>query len=192
MADCSKLTTGLVAANCAKGAIAGTGPAVTLLNYNDIDRAGSTVASNVITQILLEGTNKGHLFESLDDSIEPAPVLAPGKYLRNRWQHDLVMRVFVKTEPAKAFINSLPGARVVAIVENKEIGTAGEVKYEAHGWDAGLICLEAKEVPGYADGVVYEIKLGSSENSKETSLPKSVFKTDIATTETMLAGLVAA
>jgi hypothetical protein len=42
-----------------------------------------------------------------------------------------------------------------------------------------------------ADGVVYEVTVGSGENSKESSTPKSVFNKTLSDTETMLNALVA-
>lgn len=190
MADCSKLTSGLVGANCSKPAIVGNGANVLLGNFNDINKADSTVTSNVISAIAMVGAAKFFKYEGLEDSIDPNPSLKKGKYF-SYWNHQLILRVFVKTELAKAFINSLNTARVVAIIQNKETGTAGNTKYEAYGWDAGLTLNDAKEIPGYTDGVVYELTLGSSETSLETSLPKSVFITDEDTTDTLIAGLTA-
>ena len=101
------------------------------------------------------------------------------------------LRIFTKTQAAKKFVESLKLARVVAIVENKEIGTAGEIKYEAYGWDAGLELMSMKTSTAMPDKVVFELELGSGAKSKETSLPKSVFVTSVSATETMLAGLIA-
>ena len=111
MADCSKITAGLVAANCAKSAIYGNGGSITLLNYTDIDKSESTVTNNVISAIVLKGTAKGFVFGTLPNSIDPAPALAKGKYF-SKFQHDLTVRVFVKNELAKAFVNSLTTARL--------------------------------------------------------------------------------
>ena len=185
--DCSKITQGLQAVNCAQPAIAGTNPRVILLNYADIDRKLSVVTNNVISDLI--SNSKGFEFESLDNSAVGTSTFTKGTYFSN-WQQDLVLRIFTKNELAKKFVNSLNGARVVAVVENKESGPDGQVKYEAYGWDAGLELNEATSTTEMADLVVYQLTLGSGEISKESSLPKSVFKIDLEQTETMLNSLV--
>lgn len=187
--DCSKITAGLVAASCTAAEIAGTGSAVTLLNYADIDKETSVVASNVIQSIVLSGAAVGFTFESLEDSHVGEVALAKGLWY-NEFDHTLTLRVFVKTEAAKAFVNGIKNARIVPIVSNKATGTAGNTKYEAYGWDAGLKVTELTGTTEFADKVVYTIKLASSDNSKEQTLPKSVFITSLTVTESMLASLL--
>jgi hypothetical protein len=195
--DCSKLTHGLVSVVCGKPAVAGTGPLAYLFNYAEIDRSGSTVTGNVITGIALKGnTAKGFKFESLDDTYTGEISLNKTTYFGN-WQHDLTMRVLAKSEAAKKFVNEANGVRVVAVVENREPGPDGEVKYEAYGWDAGLELNECTASTAMADNVVYQLKLGSGSVAKESSLPKSVFTPgsegagDLTATEAMLNSLVA-
>ena len=188
--DCSKITQGLQAVVCGQPAIPGAGPRVILINYSEIDRALSVITNNVISDLVLKGTAKGYDFESLDNANLGEISYNKTTYFGN-WQHDLTMRIFAKKEISKKFVNQLNGARVVAIVENKESGPDGEVKYEAYGWDAGLEFNEGTASTEMADLIVYQVKMGSGENSKESSLPKSVFKTDLETTEIMLNALVA-
>ncbi|MDR0688156.1 MAG: hypothetical protein LBF55_05650 [Prevotellaceae bacterium] len=189
MGDCSRITLGLVAAACGKQATGGTNPRVILLNYADIDRALSAEADGVISSIVLKEDTLGYEFTSLDNAAVGTATFNKGTYFGN-FQHDLALRVFTKSEDAKKFVNSLNGARVVAIVENKEGGAGGAVKYEAYGWDAGLELNEGTGTTEIADGVVYELTIGSGETSKEGTLPKSVFAATLAATETMLAALV--
>ena len=188
--DCSKLGMGLQAVVCGKPPVAGTGSKVILLNYSEIDRNLSVVADNVITALVLKQQATGYEFRGLDNSNLGATTLNKGTYMSN-FQHDLTLRIFAKNEASKKFANSLNGARVVAIVQNKEQGDNGSVKWECYGWDAGLELNEFESNTEMADSVVYQILLGSGENSKESSLPKSVFSTDLTTTETMLDGLIA-
>ena len=188
--DCSKITQGLQAVICNVPAIPGAGSQVILLNYSDIDRKLSEVTDNVISSIILKGTAKGYKFETIDKSVLGEISLNKGTYFSS-WQHDLTLRIFVKKEDAKKFVNNFNSARVIPIIENKELGPNGETKYEAYGWDSGLELNEAPSSTDMADLVVYQIKLGSGDKSKESSLPKSVFKTDLAQTELMLEALVA-
>lgn len=182
---------------CGKPPIAGVGSLVYLFNYADIDRSASTLSDNVITGIALKGSNtKGFKFESLDSTNTGEISYNKMTYFGN-WQHDLTLRVLTKNEEAKTFVNQVNGARVVAVVENRELGPDGEVKYEAYGWDAGLELNECTATTEMSDGVVYQFKMGSGANSKESSLPKSVFVpgsggvSDLQATEAALNSLVA-
>lgn len=188
--DLSQITAGLVAVSASRSAIAGTGSKVYLLSYSDINKATSVVTENVISSIVMNATKKGYIFETLDNSIDGTTDLVKGTYYPD-FDQKLPLRIFSKTQAAKKFVESLKLARVVAIIENKEIGATGELKYECYGWDAGLELMSMTSSTAMPDKVVFDMVLGSGAKSKETSLPKSVFITDLAATETMLAGLIA-
>ena len=51
--------------------------------------------------------------------------------------------------------------------------------------------MESNNTTEYADEVVYNIKL-STGDAKENAMPRSAYKTDPATTETWINGLVTA
>ena len=188
--DCSTIAAGLIAVNCAKSSVPGTGSKVYLLSYTEVNRVLSTVTNNVISAIIMAATKKGYVFETLDNSVDGDTALVNGTYYSD-FDQSLMLRVFSKSQLSKTFVESLKLARVVAICENKETGIAGEIKYEAYGWDSGLELMEMKSSTLMADKVAFELKLGSGAKAKETSLPKSVFITDITATEAMLAGLIA-
>ena len=197
MESCSNITAGLVAINCATAPIGGTGASVYLFNYSEIDREASTVADRVITGIALkDSAHKGYVFQSIDKTNTGEYSYNKTTYFGN-WQHDLTLRVLAKSEAAKTFVNRANGANIVAIVENRESGPDGEVRYEAYGWDAGLELLECTGTTDMTDGVVYQLKFGSGANSKEGTIPKSVFiipaqgtTGTLAATEAALASLV--
>lgn len=186
--DCASELTNVVAADCQNPAVAGVYGEVILLPYDAIDRAASTVTDNVVSEIVMKATRKGYSFASFDNSPLGAVSLVVGVY-HNTIQHDLTLRVFVKTESVKSFVNAFVNARVVAIVKNKEMGADGETMYEAYGWDAGLVLNALNSDTSMADGVVYELVTGNDETSKEKSVQKSVWAGTLADTETMLATL---
>lgn len=189
--DCASELMSVVAADCDNPAIAGMYGEVILLPFDAIDRAGSTVTDNIISEIALKASRKGYSFASFDNTPLGAVSLVQGTY-RNTIQHDLTLRIFVKTEAIKKFVNAFVNARVVAIVKNKEMGANGDTMYEAYGWDSGLRLNTLNSDTTMADGVVYELVSGNDEVSKEKSIPKSVWAGTLAETETMLATLTAA
>ena len=186
--DCAKIAAGLTAAECGKMATAGTGTKVVLMNYDDIDKASSTVSSGVCTSLVLAADKLAYLFESIDKATTGEATFAKGTYI-DSYNHAVTLRIFIKDQTSKNFINSLTNARVVAIVENRATGASGNTKYEVYGWDSGLKLSENAFTTDFADNVVFTAKLASDENSKEGQLPLSYFITDLAGTETALAGL---
>lgn len=189
--DCASELTDAIAADCQNPAVAGTYGEVILIPFDAVDRAESTVTDNVVSEIALKTGRKAYSFASLDNSPLGAVSVVAGTY-RKTVQHDLTLRVFVKTEAIKTFVNAFLNARVIAVVKNKEAGASGETTYEVYGWDAGLTLNTLNSDTSMADGVVYELVSGSDEISKEKTLPKSVWAGTLATTETMLATLTAA
>ena len=186
--DCAKIAAGLTAAECGKMATSGTGTKVVLMNYDDIDKASSTVSSGVCTSLVLAAEKLAYLFESIDKATTGEATFAKGTYI-DSYDHAVTLRIFVKDQISKNFINSLTNARVVAIVENRATGASGNTKYEVYGWDSGLKLSENAFTTDFADNVVFTAKLASDDNSKEGQLPLSYFITDLAGTETALAGL---
>lgn len=190
--NCSELTTGLVAAECNTNATAGLEDEVILLNFADVNKASSTVSDdNIISSIVMHTGKTGFEFETFGKAYDEAgATFVKGTY-RNTWQHNLPLRIFVKNENAKKFVNEFgAGAKIIAIVKNKEAGTDGEVKYEAYGWDNGMELNESTNTVAMTDGVVYTLTVGSSDTAQEGSLPKTVFDTDLTTTEEMIDALL--
>ena len=186
--NCAKIAAGLTAADCGKMATSGTGTKVVLMNYDDIDKAQSTVSAGVCTSLVLNENKQAYLFDSIDKATTGEATFAKGTYI-DSYDHAVTLRIFVKDQTSKNFINSLTNARVVAIVENRATGTSGNTKYEVYGWDSGLKLSENAFTTDFADNVVFTAKLASDENSKEGQLPLSYFASTLAATETALAGL---
>ena len=187
--DCSKITAGFIVADCDGPAIAGTAGRVILVSYSDIDRAKSTVTDNVISTIVLKSGAKAYEVDSLPNAVVGDAPLTAGTYV-STFQHTLTVRIFKKSEAAKKFVNQLPTARVIAIVENNERGNKGEVKYEVYGWNSGLIMTELAASTEMTDNVAYQIGLGSSSVAQEKSLPMSFFNTDEETTDEAVEALL--
>ena len=189
--DCSKLGADLVAAKCSQATTAGLEDDVILLNFDEVNKEGSAVTKNVISDIEMIPTKKGYTFTSFGKSFnESGATFTKGTY-RNSWAHTLMLRVFTKDEKSKEFVNQLSeGARLIAVVKNKETGPGGEVKYEAYGWDNGLELNEATSVVEMTDGVVYSLSLGSGDTAQEGSLPKSINAGTLAETEEVIKSLI--
>lgn len=188
--DCSKIKTGFINQVCGKPAIAGTTARVILLSYSDVDKSKSVVTDNVISSLILKAGAAGYEVDSLPNATVGSDTINAGTYLKTH-QHNVVVRIFKKSEAAKKFVNGLTNARVIAIVENNDTGDNGDTKYEVYGWDSGLELTEITVTTEMTDGVAYQVTLANGTIAQEGSLPMSLFNTDEATTDLMVDGLLA-
>lgn len=187
--DCSKIKTGFINQVCGKPAIAGTAARVILISYSDVDKAKSAVTDNVISSLILKAGATGYEVDSLPNATVGSDTINAGTYLKTH-QHNVVVRIFKKSEAAKKFVNGLTNARVIAIVENNDTGDNGDTKYEVYGWDSGLELTEITVTTEMTDGVAYQVTLANGTIAQEGSLPMSLFNTDEATTDLMVEGLL--
>jgi hypothetical protein len=188
--DCSKIKTGFINQVCGKPAVAGTAARVILLSYSDVDKSKSVVTDNVISSLILKAGATGYEVDSLPNATVGSDTINVGTYLKTH-QHNVVVRIFKKSEAAKKFVNGLTNARVIAIVENNDTGDRGDTKYEVYGWDSGLELTEITVTTEMTDGVAYQVTLANGTVAQEGSLPMSLFNTDKATTDLMVDGLLA-
>lgn len=188
--DCSKIKTGFINQVCGKPAIAGTTARVILISYSDVDKSKSVVSDNVISSLILKAGATGYEVDSLPNATVGSDTINAGTYLKTH-QHNVVVRIFKKSEAAKKFVNGLTNARVIAIVENNDIGDNGDTKYEVYGWDSGLELTEITVTTEMTDGVAYQVTLANGTIAQEGSLPMSLFNTDEKTTDLMVDGLLA-
>lgn len=188
--DCSKIKTGFTNQVCGKPAIAGTTARVILLSYSDVDKSKSVVTDNVISSLILKAGATGYEVDSLPNATVGSDTINAGTYLKTH-QHNVVVRIFKKSEAAKKFVNGLTNARVIAIVENNDTGDNGDTKYEVYGWDSGLELTEITVTTEMTDGVAYQVTLANGTIAQEGSLPMSLFNTDEMTTDLMVEGLLA-
>lgn len=187
--DCSKIKTGFTNQVCGKPAIAGTTARVILLSYSDVDKSKSVVTDNVISSLILKAGATGYEVDSLPNATVGSDTINAGTYLKTH-QHNVVVRIFKKSEAAKKFVNGLTNARVIAIVENNDTGDNGDTKYEVYGWDSGLELTEITVTTEMTDGVAYQVTLANGTIAQEGSLPMSLFNTDEKTTDLMVEGLM--
>lgn len=188
--DCSKIKTGFINQVCGKPAIAGTTARVILISYSDVDKSKSVVSDNVISSLILKAGATGYEVDSLPNATVGSDTINAGTYLKTH-QHNVVVRIFKKSEAAKKFVNGLTNARVIAIVENNDTGDNGDTKYEVYGWDSGLELTEITVTTEMTDGVAYQVTLANGTIAQEGSLPMSLFNTDEKTTDLMVEGLLA-
>lgn len=172
--DCGKITHGFIGGACGTALpIGGTGTEVVLLNYSDVvkDASGLDEVSGIISKITLKDGAKGFLFQSLENSTEGSATLSAGTYV-DTYDHSVTLRIFKDTAEAKAWVNSMKGARFIAIVGKR---TTGKNHWEVFGWDSGLKLSENAYNTTFTDNVALSPVISSDDTSKESSLPFTFF-----------------
>ena len=209
--SCGKLSMGVVGVDCNNPLIMGVKPNAIIINHNDIDIEKTTISEDgVITSLVLKTDmdkdspsnlipRKGFLAQTLNDGISTNVAFAKGAYY-NGWEQNFTLRLFDNTPKIKQFIDKLSKSRVVVIVENNHIKYAdpsdseekkGETVYEVYGFYTGLELNEATRDSTDADTKGgYVLTCGCDENSKEPSLPITIFNQSLSATKTMIEGLV--
>lgn len=188
MSECSRLTAAAIDAySCDKVEASGSGTKVYLINLEDISEY--TEADGVVSGITLKSGTTGCLFTSASKSTEGTSSLNAGTYISTH-THQALLRLFVRSKEAKAFLDSLANSRVVAIIENQTWGFDDETKYEIYGLNSGLKASAIDYSTTVTDGVVASATLASDDTSKEATLPKTFYVTSKEATETALAALV--
>ena len=188
--DCSEITnTALNGGDCTSSAVSGTGERVLQINYDDVDRALSTVADGVITNLVLKAGKFAKPITTLPDSAVGSCELKDGTYKKSH-VHKVALNMFVKNEPVKKHVNLSTNSRTIIIIENRENGTAGDVKFEAYGYSAGLKQSVSTNITKLADGVVYAMEYSTPDDSIEGTIQNSIFKTSLTVTEEMIEALI--
>lgn len=187
--DCSRITVGFTMDSCDDMAVAGVASRVILISKSDIDYGRSVVTNNIISEIILKQGTQGYEVDTLPNTTVGEDTINVGTYTRTH-QHSVTVRIFKKSEAAKAFVNGTTRASVVAILENNNRGDDGEVKYEVYGWNSGLVLNELTATTDLTDDAAYVLSLGSGTTARENSLPKSFYNTDEATTDAAVNALL--
>jgi len=193
MANCSPITAGIVF-DCSKTLLAGVKDTIILLPFEDVDKTLSTIDvtnKSLLTNLVMKATKLGYKVEGVNFSNDYDTALAKGKY-QNDFEHNIMFRVFSISAVTKDWIEKLGKTRVMVVVTNNVSSGSGADKYEILGWDLGLEVAELtrNQSDGETKGA-FVLKLACDETNKESKLPLTVFKTDEATTATMIAALTA-
>ena len=177
--DCSKITEGFVGGACGALPTGGTGTKVWLFNYEDIDRTGVTLTNDGDISVMAVKTGKkGVIFETVDNANLGEATFNEDMSLMRSIPGMVVLNPADDTE-AKAWVNKLKGARVVAFVERKCIASCDN-HIEVYGWDSGMKMADNPYSTTFTDNVAMAPKLETDDISKEMQLPRTYLGTEDA------------
>ncbi len=189
---CENILKGLKAFDC-ETAFGGTTGRVILINYDDINRSSVTITDGNVSALTLATGKKGVVFEGATNNANIGSFsFSQGTYGSGNYTHTLELRDFKGGANAYSFLQGLKTNNVVAIVETKYKGDNGECAYTVYGLNCGLQLSAHEGTTEFSDGVISTITLSTSESSPEPMQPINIFKTDYATTKTLIESLVTA
>jgi len=160
---------------------------VLLINWDDIDRATSTLdATNdlLITNLATASGTQGYMVEGIKQAQGAMFELVKKEESFDMYRHNF-MGVVLNPSVAnkKSLANIASGGRYVAVVEKKWKGASDADAFEVLGWDSGLVISEMAWNTKESDGII-KFALASEDGFEEPEMTRNVLETDYATTKT--------
>ena len=185
---CGQLSKSLTLAACGSSTAA-IKAKIIIGNHDDIDKEASKVTDGVCSALELVNTSAGaFLYESHRNAFEGNCTLAKGTY-QSSYDHQIVLRIFVKTQEAKDELNKLKDSKVFVVTESEDARNP-ETRFEIYGFDNGLVLTDLQAATTDSDGVIYTVTLASDDNAKESGLPVSLYAGSLEATLTAVDALV--
>lgn len=191
MATCDNINADILY-DCDNPPSGGANDRLILFNYDDINGNVTIDPSNkiIFTNITLASGKRGYVFEGLNNSNEPRSEMIKGRYV-NGYDHEVMFKVFLNSPAAKAQLQRLDGAKVVALVQNNHKGEDGNAAFEIYGYETGLRLQELTRTIADAETQgAYNVVIRNDEVSRPSSLPQTLWDTDFATTKAIVDSLI--
>lgn len=180
-----KLAAALNGDDCASAPVGGMLDNITLINKADYDLATVTykTTDNMVIEALVKAVGKDAYTFSFVPETTNATATRAGI---NMYDHSIVGNINASSNAIRKALMDMDGGRYVAIVEN--MNPVAEMKFQVYGVDSGLT-MTALTVDTNANSGVVALTLASSANSKERTIAKSLFKTDLTVTRAIITTL---
>ena len=185
MSACGRIS-GNIISDCAEKPTSGLEVTIWLMNRDDV-LLGTVTYDNtnrmLITNMVLGGQgNQAYKLTGVKLSNVGRCELVPGEF-NSFWRHTIEGRVFKNSAVQLLEISNLETSNLVAIVENKYKGTAGNSAFQVYGLDAGLeLTASNRDTDDAESGAAWNITLASNDNALEADPIKAFFDTDYSTT----------
>lgn len=188
------LICGLVGANqgpdCDFPLVGGADDRLYLYNFSEI--AGYTLnATNkeIVEAITMVALKKGFSYDGQNYSTQPRWRYVEGPFA-GAFEHEVEFLVFNYTGAIKKELLALSKAKLVAVTLSNFRGDDGDAAYHIFGSQAGMKVVEMEQDFNSDIQGAIRVKIKSNPKGLEGSIPKSVFITDYATTNTMVVGTI--
>jgi len=172
--------------DCDNKPIGGLEVSAVLINFDDIDKATSTLdAANdlIITNLSTLSTTSGFALEGIKQTNGASFELVKKEDSFDAYKH-LFSGVILTPSAAnkKSMANIASGGRYVVVVEKKFKGASQAEAFEVLGWDSGLVISTLVWNSKESDAVI-KFELASEDGYEEPEMSRNNLETDYATTK---------
>lgn len=183
--NCEEKLTADMAKNCDTKPVGGIEVNAVLINFDDVDKASSTVdASNdlIITNLATVSGTSGYNLEGIKQINGASWELVKNEEGFDKYKHVFSGVVLAPSAVNKKLLDKvLSGGRYVVVIEKKWKGTSQGDAFEVLGFDSGLVASSAVWNTKEADGSI-KFELASEEGFEEPAMSKNNLETNYATT----------
>ena len=189
MGACSKIA-GSIAISCDAPLKPGVVATFLLGNIEDISSYTQDPTNpTLVTNVTMSTGKKMWEIQGQLLSTAPKTTFVAGKYA-NQYEHEVQFLVFDNSPATKKIINDLTNADVFALITNKNTGINSNAKYELYGIGGGLKMVAYERDPNNTENLgAHVITLKSAEYARESVIAQTLYDTDAATTEALVADL---
>ena len=138
-ANCAPKITADVLFDCADKPKRGLdGGRAVIINWDDVDRAGSTVAGATITDLVTQAGTSGFAAEWFKDLASLNSAFAPNTEDIDGFIHNFLCRIPTSSAENAERARELSQGRFVVVVETKYKGALNAEAFKVFGWDNGV------------------------------------------------------
>ena len=188
---CNLKLTSDILYNCADAPKKGIdGGKAVLINWDDIDFAGSTVTDSIISDLILKTGTTGYSLSWYKDLASANSAFAPNTEDIDGFLHNFLARMPTTSADHANRANELKAGRFIIVYESKYKGALSVEAFKVRGWNAGLKLTEMTENTLEKSGSIL-FTLGTEDGDTE-EYPYNIFlETDYATSAATFATLFA-
>jgi len=173
--------------DCDNKPVAGLEVNAVLINFDDIDKATSTLDGTndlVITNLSTLSGTSGFSLEGIKQTNGASFELVKKEDTFDAFKHLFAGVILAPSATnKKALAEVASGGRYVVVVEKKWKGADQDDAFEVLGWDVGLVISTVVWNSKEADAVI-KFELASEDGFEEPEMTRNNLETDYATTKT--------
>lgn len=138
-ANCAPKLTADIIFDCADKSKKGLdGGRAVVINWDDVDRAGSTVSAATISDLVLLAGKSGFAAEWFKDLASVNSAFAPNTEDVDGFLHNFLCRIPTSSAENAERARELSQGRYIVVVETRYKGVANAEAFKVLGWESGL------------------------------------------------------
>lgn len=184
--NCEEKLTAAIEKDCDNKPKGGIEVNAVFINFDDVDKATSTIDGTndlLITNLSTLSGTTGYNIEGIKQINGASFELVKKEESFDAYKHTFSGVILAPSVENKKRLDEIAsGGRYVVVVEKKWKGTDQEDAFEVLGWDVGLVISEIVWNSKEADGTI-KFSVSSEDGFEETQMSRNNLETNYATTK---------